>query len=349
MRSGERRGCGRVWGLRPGLQADHPPRARARGGGGTMAAARTLLRAEVEDVVASALRCGLTQRDIARLPSVRALLGDGACVGAWSPCRGVRGPAAALLLLGLALGLGLGGPLLLRRSALRLWFHLHGAALEAEMCVLGLPHLSRPLDCRVCRNITAVDRRSDLSHEHFLRHYAYSMQPVVVEDGQRNWAAKDVFSFHFFSQIYSSDSSALDSSGSECQFFPYDTEFHNLADVFSMEAGRVGMQGGARPWYIGWSNCDSSAASILRQHYQRPYFIPAISESSKMDWIFMGVPGHGAHMHIDDVDNPSWQAQIRGIKHWKLEPPAECYYQCSSLEATVYPGQINIALLTRCL
>ncbi|XP_038662786.1 uncharacterized protein LOC119971389 isoform X3 [Scyliorhinus canicula] len=94
--------------------------------------------------------------------------------------------------------------------------------------------------------------------------------------------------------------------------------------------------------YSRRSNCDSSAASVLRQHYKRPYFIPAISESSKMDWIFMGVPGHGAHMHIDDVDNPSWQAQIRGIKHWKLEPPAECYYECSSLEAIVYPGQIIV-------
>lgn len=304
-------------------------------------AARTLIRDEVEDVVALALRSGLTERDIVRLPSVRKLLGDGACVRASSPRQGVRGPAAALLLLLLLLLLLGLGP-----SALRLWFHLHGSSLETEMCVLGFSDFHnpfrQPLDCRVCSNITAVDRKSNLSHDEFLRDYAYSMQPVVVEDGQRNWSAKDVFSFEFFSQIYSSGSSALDNSGSECQFFPYDTEFHNLRDVFEMEAGRVGMHGNAKPWYIGWSNCDSSAASILRQHYKRPYFIPAISESSKMDWIFMGVPGHGAHMHIDDVDNPSWQAQIRGIKHWHLEPPAECYYECSSLEAIVYPGQIIV-------
>ncbi|XP_032892096.1 uncharacterized protein LOC116982778 isoform X2 [Amblyraja radiata] len=306
-------------------------------------AARTLIRDEVEDMVALALRSGLTERDIVRLPSVRKLLGDGACVRAWPPRQGVRGPAAALLLLLLLLLLLILG---LGPSALRLWFHLHGSSLETEMCVLGFSDFHnpfrQPLDCRVCSNITAVDRKSNLGHDEFLRDYAYSMQPVVVEDGQRNWSAKDVFSFEFFSQIYSNGSSALDNSGSECQFFPYDTEFHNLRDVFEMEAGRVGMHGNAKPWYIGWSNCDSSAASILRQHYKRPYFIPAISESSKMDWIFMGVPGHGAHMHIDDVDNPSWQAQIRGIKHWHLEPPAECYYECSSLEAIVYPGQISI-------
>ena len=46
------------------------------------------------------------------------------------------------------------------------------------------------------------------------------------------------------------------------------------------------------------SNCDSSAANILRQHYKRPYFLPSVSESSKTDWIFMGSPGYGAHMHV---------------------------------------------------
>ena len=39
-------------------------------------------------------------------------------------------------------------------------------------------------------------------------------------------------------------------------------------------------------------------ADILRQHYDRPYFLPANSESSKTDWIFIGTPGLGAHMHV---------------------------------------------------
>ncbi|XP_043563069.1 uncharacterized protein LOC122558491 isoform X1 [Chiloscyllium plagiosum] len=297
---------------------------------------RKLSREELAELVSLALRCGLSQRDVAGLPSVQKLLGRSRS-GAW---RGLHASAALLLLV-----LLLGGPLL--QPGLRLWFWIRGLPPHTQMCALGLGELHnpfrRPLDCRVCRNITGVDRRSNLSHEEFLRAYAYSMQPVVVEDGQRNWSAREIFSFEFFTRIYDNESRALDSSASECQFFPYDTEFVNLGDVFSMEAGRAaGMDSKAKPWYIGWSNCDSSAASILRQHYKRPYFIPAISESSKMDWIFMGVPGHGAHMHIDDVDNPSWQAQIKGIKHWKLEPPAECYYECSSLEAIVYPGQIIV-------
>lgn len=50
--------------------------------------------------------------------------------------------------------------------------------------------------------------------------------------------------------------------------------------------------------YLYRSNCDSEAANELRKHYKRPYFLPEVSESSKTDWIFMGCPGYGAHMHV---------------------------------------------------
>ena len=49
---------------------------------------------------------------------------------------------------------------------------------------------------------------------------------------------------------------------------------------------------------FGRSNCDSAAANDIREHYTRPYFLPAASEASKMDWIFMGTPGYGAHLHV---------------------------------------------------
>ena len=44
---------------------------------------------------------------------------------------------------------------------------------------------------------------------------------------------------------------------------------------------------------------------------------------------------------IDNVGKPSWQAQIRGTKHWTLEPPRECEFECSRLEVTVYPNDIS--------
>ena len=36
----------------------------------------------------------------------------------------------------------------------------------------------------------------------------------------------------------------------------------------------------------------------LRKHYERPKFLPDDSESSSLDWIFMGGSGTGAMMHV---------------------------------------------------
>uniref|UniRef100_K1QFK1 Uncharacterized protein n=1 Tax=Magallana gigas TaxID=29159 RepID=K1QFK1_MAGGI len=46
------------------------------------------------------------------------------------------------------------------------------------------------------------------------------------------------------------------------------------------------------------SNCHSKVATVLRQHYNRPYFLPVDSKSSRVDWIFMGGPGPGAFVHF---------------------------------------------------
>lgn len=115
------------------------------------------------------------------------------------------------------------------------------------------------------------------------------------------------------------------------------------------------------------SNCDEEIGSLLRQHYQRPYFLPATAETEKTDWIFMGSHGYGAPMHVggnacvsrvssfiddafvlfspfcqvDDVEHPSWQAQIKGEKLWILDPPRECHYACNRLEVVVHPGEIS--------
>lgn len=55
---------------------------------------------------------------------------------------------------------------------------------------------------------------------------------------------------------------------------------------------------GTAPWYIGWSNCNPEVTQELRQHYGKPYFLPNTSENDDIDWMFMGGPGLGAHMHV---------------------------------------------------
>lgn len=46
------------------------------------------------------------------------------------------------------------------------------------------------------------------------------------------------------------------------------------------------------------SNCDYAIGNELRRHYAKPYFLPSDSELIRTDWMFMGTPNHGAHMHV---------------------------------------------------
>lgn len=83
-----------------------------------------------------------------------------------------------------------------------------------------------------------------------LSRYAYTGRPVVVTDGTISWPGREVFSFQFFKQLYNQ------SQEQACQFFPYETEFRSLREVFDMREDRALMQDNTKPWYIGWYvNC----------------------------------------------------------------------------------------------
>ncbi|KAL6260275.1 hypothetical protein P5V15_007807 [Pogonomyrmex californicus] len=207
-------------------------------------------------------------------------------------------------------------------------------------CLIMAPSFTQkvfrpPEDCSICQDVQQVDKLSAVDPTSFEQRYAYSGKPVVISDAMVNWTAPKVFSFSFFKTLYHGEEA-------NCQFFPYKTEFRSLQDVFDMSASRATMEKGTKPWYVGWSNCDEKIGAILRQHYQKPYFLPPTAESEKTDWIFMGSHGYGAPMHVDDVEHPSWQAQIKGEKLWILEPPRECHYTCKRLEVIVHPGEIIV-------
>lgn len=117
------------------------------------------------------------------------------------------------------------------------------------------------------------------------------------------------------------------------------------------------------PWYVGWANCDDDAGAILREFYETPAFLPSsprYNTGGRKDWIFMGTPGFGAPMHLDNVKYPSWQAQvisflhldwilnsisnicvqIHGTKSWALKPPPECWWAChKEMTIIMQPGK----------
>ncbi|CAF0768837.1 unnamed protein product [Didymodactylos carnosus] len=222
--------------------------------------------------------------------------------------------------------------------------HLFEIDLRHEQCLVPklefLLDIVRPAsNCDLCRNIQNVDRINNVTREEFEEKYAYTRHPVIITDAMKNWLAVKKFNYNFFKRLYRPDSTALRSVEEVCQFFPYKNkaEFDTLADVFMMDTVRAYMlETNYKPWYVGWSNCDYSTAYLLRQYYSRPYFLPEQSESSK------GTPGLGAHMHIDNVDLPSWQAQVKGRKKWTLRPAPECMLACKELNIIMQPGEIIV-------
>ena len=50
---------------------------------------------------------------------------------------------------------------------------------------------------------------------------------------------------------------------------------------------------------------------------------------------------HEFIFQIDNVEKPSWQAQVTGHKLWTIEAPPECYHVCEQkLEVIIKPGEI---------
>lgn len=198
-----------------------------------------------------------------------------------------------------------------------------------------------PVDCNLCKDVQGLTVVEDITPEEFHKNFAFTMKPLLVKGGQKGWNASNVFSMDYFRSIYPKGSEALERVMRDCQFFPYQTKFDTLGEVFDMSKERE--QGKGKPWYIGWSNCDGMTANELRKHYKKPTFLPEFYEHARTDWIFMGLPGYGAHMHIDAIDIMSWQAQIKGTKKWTLETPPECYLTCKyRTEIIVEPGDIVV-------
>ncbi|CAG2053195.1 unnamed protein product [Timema podura] len=90
-----------------------------------------------------------------------------------------------------------------------------------------------------------------LQKEKELLRYAYTGRPVVVMDAMGNWTAQHIFSYQFFKGLYEQKLEQW-SLKLGCQFFPYDTEFTQLREVFNMSEDRSLMLDGTKPWYIGW-------------------------------------------------------------------------------------------------
>ena len=69
---------------------------------------------------------------------------------------------------------------------------------------------------------------------------------------------------------------------------------------------------GPRPWYVGWSVCHPPVMDALSALVTLPPFLARYEMIGNL-WVFVGSPGYGAHLHLDDdLDTNTWQAQVWG-------------------------------------
>ncbi|XP_058063002.1 uncharacterized protein LOC131212931 [Anopheles bellator] len=211
-----------------------------------------------------------------------------------------------------------------------------------DQCIVRMPDQLQkafrpPESCSFCQAVNSVPRLANVSPGEFAERYAYRGGPIIVTDATTNWTAPERFDYAFFRQLYATYGTGP--RAERCQFFPYQTGFRDIHEALGLPEARVRYEPGTEPWYFGWSNCDPAIVRVLREHYGRPYFLPPDSENNAIDWVFMGGPGLGAHMHVDNVRLPSWQSQLKGAKEWILAPPPECLYQCNFLSVVVQTGE----------
>lgn len=196
---------------------------------------------------------------------------------------------------------------------------------------------TRPIsDCQFCTNVTEPILLYNATKEQFSK-FAFSSKPIVIKSALLHWPAVKVFSFEFFKNLYNSLDDAYRSVDEECQFLHFRSNFISLRDVFAMSEARSNNAPGETPWYVGWGNCDPDVLEEMRKYYPKPHFLPADSELSAKEYVFMGYDA-GATMHLDFINRLMWQAQLQGTKTWHLKPSPECETVCHSLTFLAEPG-----------
>jgi hypothetical protein len=200
---------------------------------------------------------------------------------------------------------------------------------------------SPPMDCSMCANLTEVPRLSNVDVSEFVFNYHWKNVPIIVTDATQNWSAMKVISYEYLKGLYSNNPDAVDYDAENGQFFKYSSDLNGLEDLFNLTDERSRMQG--KRWYIGWSTNDPVIGKEINKHFSTPYFLsPQPSIENRIAWIFMGSPGPGAYMHLDNVQLSSWQAQVRGKKTWILAPVPECEHVCHKMNATMNTGDMIV-------
>lgn len=127
-----------------------------------------------------------------------------------------------------------------------------------------MEHVFRPVtkDCSFCEGVIDVDRLTSLDPETFATKYAFTGRPVVVVGEGSNWPALRVFSLEFLRSLYFDviGRGHVDAIMRQCNFFRYRApSVRSLVEL--LDKARANSS-----FYVGWSNCESSAVKMALRH-----------------------------------------------------------------------------------
>ena len=106
------------------------------------------------------------------------------------------------------------------------------------------------VNCKICEGVMGAPRLRDLSPDDFIRNYAYTSKPILVEGAVANWSALEAFSYDYFKSLYLNRPESLEGDNDGGQFFSYSSNIRDLKELFSLPSDVATMA--KEKWYIGW-------------------------------------------------------------------------------------------------
>lgn len=225
--------------------------------------------------------------------------------------------------------------------------------LYEEDCLINNPYLPEKKlseeDCVACKELPLqmeegdLERLIDVNTTMVTDEFLYADWPLVVTDPVRDWPVdkdgKLLFSLKMVKELYMTNPSLVEGSELDtCEFFSTMEESKNIFDyIKALNEDTLPTK-----YHVAWENCQPSAAKVFRLYTKRPYFLPAMAESSKSNQIIVAKGDfEGDVFHIpQQVDSASWIAVLTGRMMIHLVPHEECNsFNCKEVSFVLSAGE----------
>jgi len=189
-------------------------------------------------------------------------------------------------------------------------------------------------DCKACEGVHSIDSINNTSPEEVDQLYLQKHIPVIIKDAMTDWPVmKDSFTSLNLTEAYRSV------EDTPCQF---ETNLHmqNHTELF----GRL-LKEDLQNWYAHWENCAKRSQKILRNFYQKPYFMPNVVQMTQANWILMSSGYEERKYKMLNVSTSAtimWVAQLRGYNSISFHPLEPCDKTCDVLFDFIQEGEIVV-------